>query len=319
MKYIEIKEDKGAEKSAVSFYPLEYAAQEERAVVVIAARHKGQWILCRHKARDTWELPGGHIEPGETPIEAARRELWEETGAAQADLTPVALYKVSRYGVLFFAEVHALSGLPVGYEIEEIRLMDVLPRDLTYPGIHPALFDRVQAWLNLQSGADELWDVYDSERRLTGRTHRRGDPLPDGDYHLSVHVWIQNSCGEFLNTKRSPNKGYPNMWENTGGSAVTGDDSLTAALREVREETGLMLDPEKGKCILQMKGKNYFADVWYFCQDFDLSDVVLQQGETCDVRWATREQMEEDMRTGHFVPVLHFDTIMSLAGRTGSH
>ncbi|MBR6767433.1 MAG: NUDIX domain-containing protein [Clostridia bacterium] len=188
--------------------------------------------------------------------------------------------------------------------------MDVLPKNLTYPAIQPALFDRVQGYLNLQSGADELWDVYDSERNLTGRTHRRGDPMPEGDYHLSVNVWIQNSRGEFLNTKRSPNKGYPNMWENTGGSAVAGDDSLSAALREVREETGLVLNSDNGKRIIEMKGRNYFADVWLFKQDFDLKDVVLQEGETCDVRWATREQIEADMQAGLFVPVKCFEEIM---------
>lgn len=72
--------------------------------------------------------------------------------------------------------------------------------------------------------------------------------MEDGEYHLSVHVWLLNHNGEFLLIKRSPNKGYPNMWESTGGSAIAGDDSLSAAIREVKEETGLTADSTCGTC-----------------------------------------------------------------------
>lgn len=314
MKYIEIKEERERKKGTATFYPPDYVPDEGFVFSVIAARKDGKWIMCRHRERKTWEIPGGHIEPGETPLEAARRELYEETGAVRAKLIPVAAYKIDVFGMLYLADVEELTEIPEDSEIAEIRCVDVLPKELTYPAIQPALFDRVQGHLNLQSSADELWDVYDSERKLTGRTHRRGDPMPEGDYHLSVHVWIQNSRGEFLNTKRSPNKGYPNMWENTGGSAVAGDDSLSAALREVREETGFVLNPRNGQRIIEMKGKNYFADVWLFKQDFDLKDVILQEGETCDVRWASRVQMEMDMEKGLFVPVKCFEEIMAAAG-----
>ena len=126
----------------------------------------------------------------------------------------------------------------------------------------------------LQSSPEELWDVYDENRKLTGRLHQRGKQLASGDYHLVVHVWMQNDQGQFLLTKRSPNKGFPNMWESTGGSAIAGDNSLTAALREVKEETGLLLDAEKGRCVLSTKHSDYFRDVWLFHQDFSLENVV---------------------------------------------
>lgn len=154
----------------------------------------------------------------------------------------------------------------------------------------------------------ELWDVYDCNRVKTGRTHERGKPMLAGDYHLVVVIWVLNSKGQFLVTKRTPNKRFPNLWEPTGGSAVTGDTSLDAALREVKEETGLTLEPENGKIILSNRLDEYpdFLDVWLFKQDFDISEVVLQEGETCDAKWATEQEIRSMIDTGEFVPVFDY-------------
>jgi 8-oxo-dGTP pyrophosphatase MutT (NUDIX family) len=119
---------------------------------------------------------------------------------------------------------------------------------------------------------------------------------------MVIHVWLQNSKGQFLITKRSPNKGFPNMWECTGGSALAGDDSLSAAMREVKEETGLTLISENGKVILSGIGTDYFYDIWVFQQDFELKEVVLLEGETCDVRYATAEEILKMQQEGIFVP-----------------
>ncbi|MBQ7321242.1 MAG: NUDIX domain-containing protein [Clostridia bacterium] len=165
----------------------------------------------------------------------------------------------------------------------------------------------------MQSNPDELWDIYDENRCLTGRTHRRGDPLPHGDYHLVVQVWIRNSRGEYLLTKRAPTKGFPNMWECTGGSALSGDDSLRAALREVQEETGITLDPRRGICLMPIPREDNFCDVWLFQHDVDLSEVVLQPGETCDVMLASEEKIRELYREGTLVPFFYLDEFLKKA------
>lgn len=66
-----------------TFYKLNEIPDANFEIAVIAARSKDKWVFCRHKQRDTWEMPGGHREQGETIDEAAKRELWEETGALE--------------------------------------------------------------------------------------------------------------------------------------------------------------------------------------------------------------------------------------------
>ena len=116
---------------------------------VIAAVYQNKWVFVRHKHRSTWEIPGGHREPGETISEAARRELWEETGAVRSDLRHLSVYGVTRdgattYGMLFFAEIAELGPLSDSVEIGEVRLFDALPQALTYPDIQPELFRRAK-------------------------------------------------------------------------------------------------------------------------------------------------------------------------------
>ncbi len=292
--------------------------------VVIFARYQGKWLYCRHRERDIYETAGGHIEMledekrFETTIEAAKRELYEETGAIKYDITPVFDYSVHTTtgysnGQVFLADISELGELPSDFEMAEVKLFDAIPDKMRFPQILPVLYKKLQVWLNLQSAKDEIWDIYDENRMLTGRTHRRIDPIADGDYHLVVYACLQNSKGEFLITKRSPNKGYPNMWECTGGSAVAGDDSLTAAIREVKEETGLDVKPENGKCVLSSKGKDYFGDVWLFKQDFDIDEVVLQENETCDAKCASKEEILRMIDNGEFIDFNHikelFDNI----------
>jgi len=117
---------------------------EKLTYVVIAAREEGRWVFVRHRDRMSWEMPAGHIEPGENPDQAARRELYEETGALRSRIRHLADYQVSRarvtgFGRLYMAEIEEReAGLK--YETAELLLCEDLPGNLTYPDVQKSLF-----------------------------------------------------------------------------------------------------------------------------------------------------------------------------------
>lgn len=122
--------------------------ESEYSRVVMVARYNGKWVLSKHKERDTWELPGGHVEEGEDWLSAAKRELYEETGAVEAKIKPICVYKISQPGLLCFADISKFEDMP-SYEMEKIGFFDDIPEKLTYPDTHKLLFKKVKDFLDL--------------------------------------------------------------------------------------------------------------------------------------------------------------------------
>lgn len=121
---------------------------KEYKYVVILSKFQGKILLSRHKKRSTWETQGGHIEKGETPLEAAKRELFEESGAVKFSILPVFDYwagddESSANGMVFIAEIDELSDIP-NSEMKEVQTFLSLPDSLTYPEITPILFDKAR-------------------------------------------------------------------------------------------------------------------------------------------------------------------------------
>lgn len=111
---------------------------EEIAFVAIYTRYQGKWVYSWHKHRKSWEHPGGHVEPGETVMQAAKRELYEETGIRDCRIIPMWDYEYiwengegRNNGRVFYAEVNSLGELPES-EMERIQLFDGVPDNYTY-------------------------------------------------------------------------------------------------------------------------------------------------------------------------------------------
>ena len=169
----------------------------------------------------------------------------------------------------------------------------------------------------------ELWDLYDRDRIPTGEIHQRGTPLPQGRYHMVVHVVIFNTRGEMLIQQRQPFKeGWPNLWDVTvGGSAVAGDNSRTAAQRETMEEIGLRIDLSAEQPKLTIPFDVGFDDIYTLVMDVDLASLRLQESEVQAVRWASEEEVLAMLADGRFIPYhrAFIQLLFALRNSRGAH
>lgn len=136
----------------ISFY--DDIADDLLRFAVIISKTNGKWVFCKHRQRNTLEVPGGRREPGETILETARRELQEETGAIDFTLQPVCVYSVKgknninkhdddiSYGMLFISEIFSFGD--IHSEIEKIVISEELPDAWTYPEIQPKLMEEAE-------------------------------------------------------------------------------------------------------------------------------------------------------------------------------
>ena len=166
----------------------------------------------------------------------------------------------------------------------------------------------------------ELWDLYDKNRAPLGRTMVRGNKVEEGTYRLTVHICIFNSKGEMLIQKRQPfKKGWSGMWDvSVGGSATAGDDTTSAAERELFEELGLKWSFAHRRPSLTVHFKEGFDDVYLIKEDVDTSSLRLQPEEVERVDWASLEDICAMIDSGEFIPYKksYIETLFFLSGST---
>ncbi len=143
----------------------------------------------------------------------------------------------------------------------------------------------------------ELWDIYDENCNLTGRTQERGDMQAPGDYHLAVTITVVNSKREVLCTLRSMEKNvYPGAWENPGGGVLSGETSLEAAVRELLEETGISAGANELVFLSRRKAEGFFMDVYGLVRDIPADKLILQPHEVDGAKWVPIGQWEQKVR-----------------------
>ena len=144
----------------------------------------------------------------------------------------------------------------------------------------------------------ELRDLYDKDRKLTGKKIYKGQNIPQGRYYITVVIFIQNSKNEFLLQKRSKNK--DGKWATTGGHPVSGQTSKEGIITEVKEELGIDIVPENIKLFKTIKTEDDFVDIYYLKENVDVTKIKIQKEEVSDIKWATIEEIKKLIKSEAF-------------------
>ena len=165
----------------------------------------------------------------------------------------------------------------------------------------------------------ELWDILDEYGNKTGKVVDRNTELAQGEYRLVIDVWLINKNKEFLISKRIPTKDpEPDKWNPVCGSVIAGEDSISAALRETKEELGITLDIQNGRLIKRFTAwQTAIIDVWLFNQEVDINSVVLQKEETDEAMWATDNLIKQIVERNDFIcyeRIPYIDELFEICG-----
>ena len=137
----------------------------------------------------------------------------------------------------------------------------------------------------------EIRDLYDSNKRITGKTFVKGEQVPKGYFYLIVAIFIQNSKGEFLIQKRVARKG--GKWATTAGHPKSGETSLEGLITEVEEEIGIDIRNDNPILFNTWNVNDQFFDIYYLKKDIDLKQIKIQPTEVDGVKWASIEQIKQ--------------------------
>ena len=150
----------------------------------------------------------------------------------------------------------------------------------------------------------EFNDVYDENRNLTGKVHKRGTHWGPGEFGVVVCVWVYDGQGHILLTRRAKGKSFAGTWENSGGAVKAGETSRIAVARELFEETGIQAEPEDFELLASDRDRNMFYDHYCLKRRVKLKDIVLLPGETDDAMWASFGKIHWMIRTGKICKII---------------
>ena len=282
-------------------------------VNVMTVNSSGKILMTRRAPNKTmagcWEITGGAKVAGETPLEAAVRELYEETGIevranelifCGSERNPhwFNYYYLCYKDVPFVqlrlqaGETDAAKWVTTATCLAMVR-EDTRRTQESIKSHYPQIF--------CKSRAKEKYDVYDPEKRKTGTVLGSDLKPPPGTYKLLISVMTVNSCGDILLTKRAPSKKNGGKWELSTGHAQAGETGKEAAVRELFEETGIRTE----KAALEFRGdvkvEYCIFSVYLLRKDVPLSEIRLQPGETVSAKWVTPEEFLRMHKDGETV------------------
>ena len=144
----------------------------------------------------------------------------------------------------------------------------------------------------------EKRDLYDENKKLTGETVFKGEPIPKGRYYITVAIFIQNEAGKFLIQKRVMKK--DGKWATTGGHPVSGESSKQGIITEIKEELGIDVESKNIQLFKTIKTEDDFVDLYYLKENVNIKNVIVQQEEVEKVKWASIEEIEDMIQNNEF-------------------
>lgn len=165
---------------------------------------------------------------------------------------------------------------------------------------------------------EEYFDILDENGNKTGKTKLRSEVHRDGDWHKAVHIWIFNNNGEVLLQRRCASKdSNPNMLDiSSAGHLSAGDDSITGAIRELKEELGLDVNPDELKFIKTLKRSsrytqsfinNEFDDMYILITNKDISEMKYQESEISEIFFVSYKKFKEMVKNKQEDLLMHND------------
>ncbi|WP_311492511.1 NUDIX domain-containing protein [uncultured Anaerococcus sp.] len=148
----------------------------------------------------------------------------------------------------------------------------------------------------------EILDIYDKDRRRTGKTYPRNEEIPQGGLRLIIHILIFNDKGELLIQQRADYKKMGGLWDiSCGGACQAGEDSFEGARRELNEELGIEFDFTSIRPILTANFAQGFDDFYMLRKNIEINELKLQKEEVKAARWASRKEVFDLFSKGKFV------------------
>lgn len=145
---------------------------------------------------------------------------------------------------------------------------------------------------------EEYFDICTINKKPTGKIGVRGKKLESGEYHIVVMAIILNSNNEVLITKRSKNKIAGGKWECTSGSAILGESSKDAVIREIKEEIGVNTFKMREEPISCFVLDDAIWDIWFITTDIEITDLKLQYEEVEEAKYANLKELDKIIQSG---------------------
>lgn len=153
-------------------------------------------------------------------------------------------------------------------------------------------------------GPVELVDVYNNKREKLGIKRERNS-IENGEYRLSVHVWIMDNDKIWIQKRDKNKKIFPNLWEQSGGGVIAGETSKDAVIRECKEELNIDVFDNELVYIGSYIRVNDIVDIWLVHKSLNEENIVLEQGEVANIKFVTFEKFDEMINNKEVVPTIN--------------